>query len=205
MLKLCTSSKIPELDFCWKFLRHFLGLYWPFATILQMPLAPAPPDRLVAGAVVACVCKELKVCVSQLLYEKPVGTLPVSVLLQGKNSGMCLRSAIEIFLITFIVWLWWSWSTRLTGCFYTLYSLNRLICLLVSYLKITGLLSGVTHNYPQHTLSLSQMISHHSANTVVCLLSSYTHTHMHTGIVSCWQLPVATWQFWTCRVMLQSD
>lgn len=46
------------------------------------------------------VCKELNVCVQ---YEQPVGMLPVSVVLQGRNCGMCLRSSTEVSLITFIV------------------------------------------------------------------------------------------------------
>ena len=54
--------------------------------ILHMTLTSRQTCRV---CVCVCVCKELNVCVSQLLYETPVGTPPVSVLLRGENSGMC--------------------------------------------------------------------------------------------------------------------
>lgn len=65
--------------------------------IVWIPLlTPAPP---------ALQTHTLCVFVAQLLCEDLVGRLPVSLLLQGTNSGMCLRRTTEISLITFIVLL----------------------------------------------------------------------------------------------------
>ncbi len=56
---------------------------------------------------------------------------------------------------------------------------------------------------PQHTFSLlTNDIPPFCQDCRLCVPLIHTNT---TGILSCWQLPFATWQLWTCRLTLQSD
>lgn len=124
------------------------------------------------------VCKELNVCVQ---YEQPVGTLPVSVVLQGRNCGMCLRSSTEVSLITFIVPLILIHQAHKVDCCSSyVCSLNRFIWL---------------QDFPSHKWYF----------IILCFLPYARHKWL--GVADSGQLPPNSFEHagHECRVMLQSD
>lgn len=103
---------------------------WDIKDFLDLePLTSSPPDRnsIMSEAAVWCVCEELKVCVSELLYERLVGTLPASILLPGKKLWNVFErrprdSSNHFYCLALLIPIC---QARRVVCFHTIRAWNR--------------------------------------------------------------------------------
>lgn len=101
---------------------------------------------------------------------------------------MCLRSVIEIFLITFIVRLWWSWSNRLRSVFLFLYNIwfQKYISLPFLILSRTQTLFPPFHKRPSFCQHCSHSVFLTHTHTVSCSLlpsDSFEHEDQHRRVM----------------------